>query len=127
MRQPTSSQRAAEIIDSIGGAVHDLDLPDDWWQPVRLSLLRSLPHSVLPPATRPVVTYISRQAAGSRRVNAEDNIVLERELKSLEPDYEVNIVQFEKLSRHEQIHMAFVYSAFYRITLRSAQGHDQTY
>ena len=94
------------MANKVIGAVAKLETHPDFWQPVRNSLLSSLHPSSNPPASKPVITYVSRQSAGQRRLRQADHDDLVRGLKTLEDRYEVNVIVFEKLPRHEQIHIA---------------------
>ena len=99
-------------------ASNTFELPgnENWWLPVRRSVLE---YSGVPerwivgpdPGSeydKYVITYISRQDWGRRKLIQEDHEVLVRELYDLRDryGYEVNVVSMEKISRAEQILLA---------------------
>ncbi len=89
-----------------------------WWAPIRVNVLdfSGLAAEWIhgpDPGTREdrskfVITYISRQNWGRRKLIQSDHDVLVEELEKLRDDYgyELNIVSMEKLSRLEQFQMA---------------------
>ncbi|KAF8997469.1 hypothetical protein BDQ17DRAFT_1283867 [Cyathus striatus] len=101
----------------IGGTMN-LTVADDFWEPVRQSLVQNslgyIPKIddskgvVLPPLNEerktPVVTYISRQGGGRRLIH-EDHLGLVKVLRELESDgiCEVNVAMMERMSMKEQI------------------------
>lgn len=84
--------------------------PDDWWEPVRKSIVAASIGGrggmALP--TLPVITYISRQHADKRRFKAKEHAELVKGLEELALDgqVEVNIVEWETMSRQNQIAVA---------------------
>ncbi|KAF8996225.1 hypothetical protein BDQ17DRAFT_1392068 [Cyathus striatus] len=101
----------------IGGAMN-ITVADDFWEPVRQSLVQNLlgyipkiensKGVVRAPLTEerkmPVVTYISRQGGGRRLIH-EDHLGLVNALEELESEgiCEVNIAMMERMSMKEQI------------------------
>lgn len=81
---------------------------EDFWSPIRSSILMKLKPSALysGTVTKPVITYISRQGAAKRKLKQSDHLNLVRELKSLEDECEVHVVEMETLNFSEQLHLA---------------------
>ncbi|KAG8925361.1 hypothetical protein FRC02_009719 [Tulasnella sp. 418] len=81
-----------------------------WWMPIRSNMLRYLginPEFSMT-ESRPVITYISRQAWGRRSLKKEDHEALVAGLRKLEAEkgYEVHIAEAEKMSKPEQVSLA---------------------
>lgn len=82
-----------------------------WWLPIRDNVVRL---AGLPETTGegtqdlPVITYISRQEWGRRMLVKEDHEKLVRALYGLREKYgwEVNVVSFDNMGRHDQIRLA---------------------
>ncbi|KAJ8501871.1 hypothetical protein ONZ45_g11990 [Pleurotus djamor] len=97
-----SSGSEAQIWNKMSADVMTSPAPFDWFAPLRTSLMQGLGiHGN--ERSRPVVTYVDRQATG-RKLVAEDHEALMETLKTLarEKDIEVNAVQMEFLSKAEQ-------------------------
>ncbi|CED84940.1 Glycosyltransferase AER61, uncharacterised [Phaffia rhodozyma] len=85
----------------------------NWWAPVRNSLMDHIGGvaqvDLIPGMRpRPVVTYVSRQSWGRRMLKPEDHERLVETLTraSIEDDWELNVVEMDKLSNEEQIRLA---------------------
>ncbi|KAF7314414.1 hypothetical protein MKEN_00914200 [Mycena kentingensis (nom. inval.)] len=101
-----------------------------WWEPVRSAILRFAGADINPPdntdaeqvvlsgegdlklpmPSKVVVTYISRQSAGNRKLTQEahDELVfsLQELAKAKGPSWELNIIKAEELTKDEQIRIA---------------------
>lgn len=102
------TQRTAANAFALPGSVN-------WWMPIRNSVVAfsGLSDSegraaVAGVASTPVITYISRQGWGRRMLIPEHHETLVRELYKLRDTYgyEVNVVNMDKMSRKEQLHLA---------------------
>ncbi|KAI0746550.1 hypothetical protein C8Q80DRAFT_1175836 [Daedaleopsis nitida] len=103
------TQRTAANAFSLPGSVN-------WWTTVRNNVVgfstlddeHAGAAAVQGVPTRPVITYISRQGWNRRMLVQEDHERLVEELYKLRDmyDYEVNVVEMDKLSRMEQFHLA---------------------
>lgn len=83
----------------------------NWWAPVRGNVIQA--SGLKEDAgggtqNNPVITYISRQNWGRRMLIPADHDKLVEELYKLrdEHGYEVNVVEFDKISRREQIQIS---------------------
>ncbi|KAG8968935.1 hypothetical protein FRC03_005480 [Tulasnella sp. 419] len=84
---------------------------DNWWAPVRHNVLEATgldTRTTSGSSSKPVITYISRQAWGRRSLRSQDHDTLVKGLRKLELEQgvEVNIVEMEKLTRREQLRLA---------------------
>ena len=105
-RPATSRAHLNAISNKIQAEVAAQPHDPEFWQPVRESMLMSIGPSQRP-KDRLVVTYVSRQhAPKGRRLDPAANARLEKALKALEPQMEVNIVYFEDFTPVEQIRIA---------------------
>ena len=102
------TQRTAANAFSLPGSVN-------WWTTIRNNVIGFAMQSdsddaasVNGVSTKPVITYISRQNWGRRKLLPEDHERLVAELYNLRDtyDYELNIVEMDKLSRSEQFRLA---------------------
>ncbi|OCH84340.1 hypothetical protein OBBRIDRAFT_891849 [Obba rivulosa] len=102
------TQRTAANAFALPGSVN-------WWSPIRNNVVSFAglddndgAVAVQGVASRPVITYISRQGWGRRMLIPEDHERLVEELYNLRDTYgyEVNIVEMDKLSRIEQFQLA---------------------
>ena len=87
-----------------------LEGPKDWWEPIRQSVVAGAigGRGGMAPPGLPVVTYVSRQHAEKRRCKAEQHEELLRGLEQLANErlVEVNVVEWETMSRQNQIAIA---------------------
>ncbi|CAL1709260.1 unnamed protein product [Somion occarium] len=101
------TQRTAANAFALPGSVN-------WWAPVRNSVVRFAGlkeednPNALDSTAPPVITYISRQGWGRRMLIQEHHDRLVEELYKLRDTYgyEVNVVNMDKLTRHEQLQLA---------------------
>ncbi len=97
-------QRTASAPFALPGGMY-------WWQPIRDNVVA---FAGVDPSTgggtrsKPVITYISRQKWGRRMLIPEHHEKLVKELYKLREEYgyEINVVNAESMSRHEQIQLA---------------------
>ena len=102
------TQRTAANAFSLPGSVN-------WWTTIRNNVIGFAMQgefddaaSVNGVSTKPVITYISRQGWNRRKLRPADHDKLVAELYRLRDtyDYEVNIVEMDKLTRAEQFRLA---------------------
>ena len=102
------TQRTAASAFSLPGSVN-------WWTAIRNNVVgfsildeHAGAAAVQGVPTRPVITYISRQGWNRRMLIQEDHERLVEELYKLRDmyDYEVNVVEMDKLTRVEQFRLA---------------------
>lgn len=83
----------------------------NWWAPVRANVIQASglkENAGGGTQNTPVITYISRQNWGRRMLIPADHDRLVKELYKLRDrhGYEVNVVEFDKMSRKEQIKLS---------------------
>lgn len=92
----------------VGGTMN-VAAPDDFWAPVRQSLVQNVLGYVpdVEGQIKPIVTYISRQGVGRRLRESDHEALLDglAELKA-EGICEVQIAKMELLSLREQVELA---------------------
>lgn len=80
-----------------------------WWNTIRMAVLEysKVRRSDIPD-DKNVITYVSRQQWGRRMLRQDDHFRLVARLEKLRQShgYEVNIVDFDKMTRNEQIRLA---------------------
>ena len=96
------TRRPAAEAFALPGSTH-------WWSTVRNAVTKyGGMDAELEQASKPVITYISRQEWGRRKLIQEDHEKLVQELYKLRDEYgvEVNVVSMDKLSHTEQFRLA---------------------
>ena len=96
------TRRTASETFALPGSTH-------WWSTVRNAVTKySGMDAELEQASKLVITYVSRQEWGRRKLIQEDHEKLVRELYKLRDEYgvEVNVVSMDKLSHAEQFRLA---------------------
>ena len=106
-RRTPANTRAHKLLEDVA----HLKTPKDWWEPIRRSVVTAAigdKVGMTVPATLPVITYVSRQHADKRRFKADKHIELLRGLEQLanQGHVEVNVVEWETMSRQNQIAIA---------------------
>jgi len=96
----TLTQRNNAELFKLPGSPH-------WWAPVRSNMVQFAGEDPTKQYNN-VITYISRQEWGRRKLRQEDHEVLVTALNKLKEQYgyEVNIVSAENLTRDQQIRLA---------------------
>ena len=96
-----NTRRPASEAFALPGSVH-------WWATVRGAVTRFSGLDKDFEGSKPVITYISRQEWGRRKLVQEDHEKLVEELYRLRDQHgvEVNVVSMDKLSHAEQFRLA---------------------
>lgn len=108
-----AAMRTHRFTDVERYAAPAFELPGsrNFWEPVRANVVEFAGedrNSGSGTTSKPVITYVSRQNWGRRMLRPADHDRLVNALKRLEKerDYEINIVEMDKLTRDEQIRLA---------------------
>lgn len=108
-----AAMRVKKFSDVERYAAPSFELPGspNFWEPLRTNVVEFAGGSRMAGAgtrSKPVITYVSRQAWGRRMLRPEDHETLVKALRRLEREngYEVNIVAMDLLTREEQIKLA---------------------
>ncbi|KAG6810988.1 hypothetical protein H0H92_009527 [Tricholoma furcatifolium] len=115
-RHPWSGQWAKMIAGTMA-----VPAPENFWEPIRTSLITNLlgylptpagdpktPHRAEKPSLKPLVTYVSRQGAGARRLRQSDHEALIMAFADLEAEgvCEFREARMERMTVKEQVELA---------------------
>ena len=105
-RRTPENAKASKVLEDIAR----IKGSEDWWEPMRKSVVAAATggRGGLRPPKLPVITYVSRQHADKRRFKAEQHEHLLKGLEQLavQGHVEVNVVEWETMSRQNQIAIA---------------------